>query len=306
MKVSVAIPTYGRDEVLTATIAHVLALEPPADEVLVIDQTPRHEPATERRLEAWHRDGAIVWIRLPRPSIPHAMNEALRRASGDVVLYLDDDLVPARALVARHREALERSGADAVVGQILQPGERPGDTPPAAARTRLDDLEFRFNGSSGAFVTNVMAGNLSVRRERALAIGAFDERFTTTAYRFETDFAWRLAGAGGTIWFEPSASVDHLKAGRGGLRTWGEHLRSASPAHSTGDYYFALKHLRGGTLLGYVARRMRRSILSRFDVTHPWWIPLKAIREVRALIEARRLYAGTTSAATTSGSAAPR
>jgi GT2 family glycosyltransferase len=286
--VSIAIPTYGRDAVLVDTLRCVLDLDPRADEVLVIDQTPRHHEPTERQLTAWSQQGTIRWLRLDWPSIPHAMNEALRTATSDVVLFLDDDLIPSRELVARHRSAIETQRADAVVGQILQPGERPF---PFAdrKRSRIDDLEFPFNASSGAAVTNVMAGNLAVVRERALAIGGFDENFTTTAYRFETDFAWRLLDAGGTIWFEPSASIDHLKADRGGLRVWGEHLRSASPAHSTGDYYFALMNLPRASRLGYFARRLRRNAFSRFDVTHPWWIPVKVVREARALLQASAL-----------------
>ena len=281
--ISVAIPTYGRDSVLVETVRHVLNLDPRADEVLVIDQTPRHDDVTEQQLETWSRDGSIRWLRLERPSIPHAMNEALRAATSDVVLFLDDDLIPSPQLIAKHREAIQR--ADAVVGQILQPGEEPiafADR----KRSRIDDLAFPFNANSGMPITNVMAGNLAVVRRRALAIGGFDENFTTTAYRFETDFAWRLLDAGATIWFEPSASIRHLKAARGGLRVWGEHLRSASPAHSTGDYYFALLHLPRRSLPGYFARRVRQNAFSRFDVTHPWWIPVKLIREMRALGQA--------------------
>ena len=270
---------------LVDTLRHVLELDPRADEVLVIDQTPRHDEATERQLDAWSRQDAIRWVRLGAPSIPHAMNEALRIATSDVVLFLDDDLIPSPGLIAAHRAAIGRPRVEAVVGQILQPGEEPV-TFVDQKRNRIDDLGFPFNANSGAQVTNVMAGNLAVVRERALAIGGFDENFTTTAYRFETDFAWRLLDRGGTIWFEPSASIRHLKADRGGLRVWGEHLRSASPAHSTGDYYFALMNLPRGSRPGYFARRLRRNAFSRFDVTHPWWIPVKVVREARALLQA--------------------
>src|SRR6266550_2237949 len=127
--VSIAIPTFGRDEVLIETLRHVLNLDPRADEVLVIDQTPRHDEATERQLDSWSRDGAIRLLQLDRPSIPHAMNEALRQAAGKVVLYLDDDVIPSRDLVARYRVAIESQDADAVIGQVLQPGEVPVPLP---------------------------------------------------------------------------------------------------------------------------------------------------------------------------------
>ena len=37
--ITVAIPTYGRDQILVDTIRRVLALVPPAAEVIVLDQT---------------------------------------------------------------------------------------------------------------------------------------------------------------------------------------------------------------------------------------------------------------------------
>jgi len=103
--------------------------------------------------------------------------------------------------------------------------------------------KFRFHSDRGRFLTNVMAGNLSVDRERALAIGGFDENFIGAAYRFETEFCHspgRRQAA--TIWFEPRASIHHLKLATGGLRSFGDHRSTASPVHSAGDYYFAILH----------------------------------------------------------------
>ena len=80
MKLTVAIPTYGRDGVLTASIADLLALDPPPWELLIVDQTPRHDADTEARLARWHEEGHIRWLRLERPSITGAMNRALLEA----------------------------------------------------------------------------------------------------------------------------------------------------------------------------------------------------------------------------------
>ena len=83
MTLSVAIPTYGRDQVLIDSVAALLALDPPPFELLVVDQTPRHDPAIEERLAAWQEEGRIRWLRLPTPSITGAMNRALQEACGE-------------------------------------------------------------------------------------------------------------------------------------------------------------------------------------------------------------------------------
>ena len=280
--ITIAIPTYNRGAILVETIERLLALEPRADAIVIADQTRDHPHDVEQALERWSRDGAIEWLRLPEPSIPHAMNEALVAAKTKLVLFLDDDLIPARDLAGAHVAAHREHDVWAVAGQVLQPGEEP------EAFDGADDLEFHFNSDRGRMITNVMAGNLSVDRARALQIGGFDENFVGAAYRFETDFAMRIAAAGGTIWFEPRASIHHLKLSSGGLRTFGDHRAVASPAHTTGDYYFALQHV--PHFWRYAARRLAKNVLTRYHAAHPWTIPAKIAGELRGLALARKMH----------------
>jgi GT2 family glycosyltransferase len=276
--ITVVIPTYNRGAIVVETLRRLFALTPPADAIIVVDQSPEANPELAR----WQTEGKIRHLRLDAPSIPHAMNVALQEASTPLVLFLDDDIEPSPTLIAAHTESHRDHGATAVVGQILQPGDVPThiDQP-------VDDLEFRFHSDRGRFLTNVMAGNLSVDRERALDIGGFDENFIGAAYRFETEFAIRLAAAGGTIWFEPRASIHHLKLATGGLRSFGDHRSTASPAHSAGDYYFALLHR--PPLWRYALTRIRRNVATRYHLRHPWAIPTKLVGELRGLLLARRL-----------------
>src|ERR1051325_9204888 len=120
--VTIAIPTYRRGSILTETLQGLLALPERAAEIIVADQTPSYEPEIEERLVTWARQGEIRWMRLPSPSIPHAMNEALRAARTRIVLYVDDDIIATPHFVAEHERAYE-PGVWAVVGQVLQPGE---------------------------------------------------------------------------------------------------------------------------------------------------------------------------------------
>lgn len=270
--ITIAIPTFNRQQIAVETIVRLLPFGAP---IVVVDQTPApYEPLASL---------PVRLIRLPEPSIPHAMNVAVDAAATDLVLFLDDDVIPSAALLDAHAEAHRDPAVWAVVGQILQPGETPEHvTQPD------DDLEFHFNADELRDVTNVMAGNLSVKRARFLELGGFDENFVGVAYRFESDFALRATAAGGKIRFEPRASIDHLKLPTGGLRSYGDHRTSASPMHSAGDYYFALYHR--PPLWRYVLRRLRANVLTRFHAAHPWTIPAKLVGEVRGLLLGRRLY----------------
>ncbi|MEO8033154.1 MAG: glycosyltransferase [Acidobacteriota bacterium] len=283
--ITVAIPTFNRGAILVETIGRLIALEVRADAILIVDQTPLHPPEVESQLEAWSKEGTIRWLRLPQPSIPKAMNRALREVGSPVILFLDDDVEPSPGLIAAHAAAHRDAGIWAVVGQVLQPGESPQHFPRPG-----DDLEFRFNHDEAADVTNVIACNLSVKGEKAIGVGGFDENYIGAAYRFETDFSLRVAGAGGIVRFEPLASVRHLKLATGGLRSYGDHLVTASPLHSVGDYYFALQHRRD--LARYVGRRLLKNVITRYHVSHPWTIPTKLVGEFRGWMLARRLRRG--------------
>jgi GT2 family glycosyltransferase len=290
--VSVVIPTYCREKVLIDTIALVLALDEPPTEVLVVDQTPVHDAETEASLRTWEMSGRVRWLRVPRPSIPGAMNLGLREATGPVVLFLDDDVIPWKGLITAHRANYEEPETFAVAGMVLQPGEEPGQDLSArdVGGGIRKDLGFEFNSTGRTPVWNVIAANMSVRKTAALQSGGFDERFVGVSYRFETEFCRRLWRAGGTVIFEPRAAVGHLKAPAGGTRVHGAHLTSSGPEHSVGDYYFAMLEAQGLERWTYVAARLSRAAITKFHLTHPWWIPTKLLGESRGLCLAWRLH----------------
>ena len=289
--ISVVIPTFGRDEVLTDTIGQFLAQDPRAAEIVVVDQTVVHEPEARLRLEAWERDGSIRWLRPPTASQPLAMNQGLLAATSPLVLFVDDDIRIEPGFVAGHAAYASDASVAAVIGQILQPGESPlegfvhqPDDGPFA------DFEFPFRSATPAWIRNGMSGNMSVKRELAIALGGFDENFLApVSYRFDSDFCARLVAAGHRIRFDPKPRIHHLRAMRGGTRSLGSHLTSASPMHGIGDYYYALRRGLGFETLSYILRRPFREVATRFHLRHPWWIPVKFVGELRGLCSAIRL-----------------
>ncbi|MCA9079622.1 MAG: glycosyltransferase family 2 protein, partial [Planctomycetaceae bacterium] len=214
---SVVIPTYQRDQVLIDTLRSLLQERSAMAELVIVDQSEQHDNTTAAQLEAWAARGDIRWIRRDAPGIPQAMNAGLLAAKSDLVLFLDDDIVPSPGLVAAHRRAHANRTVAAVVGQVIQPWQQPEQIEPPHRLTGLQtDFDFPFHSTISGPVRNVMAGNLSVVRETAIAIGGFDEQFIGSAYRFETEFARRLNAAGETIWFSGDASIRHLRVPSGG------------------------------------------------------------------------------------------
>lgn len=269
--VSIVIPTFRRERVLLDTIAHVRALRGPPHEIIVVDQTPTHEPDTTSALTALAAAGDIRWVRLEQPSITHAMNVGLEAAGGDVVLFLDDDVVPDTDLLSAHAAA-HAAGSHIVAGRVLQPWDDP--------LASDDPASFRFSSRRRQWIREVMGGNLSVSRSLARRLGGFDENFVRVAYRFEAEFAARALAAGERILFEPAATLRHLKVPSGGTRSFGDHLRTAGPGHTVGAYYHLMRARNEPGRLRQILLRPLRAVRTRHHALHPWWIPATLLAEL--------------------------
>lgn len=263
------IPTLDRGEVLLETLESLSKLRPAAEEILVVDQTERHAPAIEAGLRELEARGTVHRVRMRPPSIPGAMNRGLCLARGAVVLFVDDDVAPAAELFAAHLEAHAARKGEIIAGQVLQPGE---------SAEPLTGPRYAFRSSVPQEVREVIGCNFSVDRDLALRIGGFDELFVRVAYRFEADFCDRARAAGATIFHEPKASLRHLKTPRGGTRAYGDFLRSFSPSHSVGEYYYLLRRRPSGFLRSFLARPLK-AVATRHHLRRPWWIPATLFAE---------------------------
>ncbi len=246
------------------TIEALLRLNPAPAEILIVDQTSQHEPETREALTRLDGERKISWIRLEQPSITRAMNTGLEQARGEVVLFLDDDIIPHANLLAAHASA-QTEGCNVVAGQVLQPGEEPLDEA-AGSDT------FLFRSARKQLITELMGGNFSIKRRLALGLGGFDENFVHVAYRFEAEFAERVLAAGERILFEPAASIRHLKATRGGTRSYGHHLTTVRPSHAVGAYYYLLRSRTSPHRFLNILRRPLRAVRTRHHLARPWWI----------------------------------
>lgn len=280
MLITIAIPTYQRGTILLETIDQLRQLVPASLEIIIVDQTTNHELEVERTLANLHTQHIIHWHRLPEPSITHAMNVALQLAKSEIVLFLDDDIIPDKNLVSAHLKAHKQ--ADLVAGQVLQPGEQPLPLQPGES--------FRFNSTKTCEITEFIGCNFSVNREKALAIGGFDENFQGAAFLYEAEFSNRFTKHFGLILFEPKASLRHLRIQRGGTRAHGHHLRTIKPTHSVGAYYYLLK-AKPPHWWRKALWRPFRSVRTRHHLRHPWWIIPSLLAEVGGFLWALKLLA---------------
>lgn len=272
---TIAIPTFGREEVLINTVQQLLNLTKDQDEILVIDQTKSHKLKTDEELRKMSADGRIIHIRLEFPSITRAMNVALRKAKSERVLFLDDDIIPDEDLIDAHKEAGKRNPESIVAGRVLQPWHK--------GKADKSSDPFLFNSVDCREIDSFMAGNVSVPRKKAIDLGGFDTNFVRVAYHFEAEFSYRWKRGGGEIIYEPKALIHHLKVIEGGTRSYGNHLQTIKPDHAVGRYYynFCRFGLKKGVWISL--KQTITSVATKHHLKNPIWIPLTIIAELRGL-----------------------
>jgi GT2 family glycosyltransferase len=264
--VSVIIPTYRREAPLRRCVADVLAQRHGAFEVLVVDQSPEHDPETWAVLHALPPHAQHV--RLTRPSVTAAVNVGARLAKAPVLLFLDDDIeIPQPDLLARHAHHYDDATIAGVVGRIVHADAR-GDLPRPAAAGPLAFLDVNFDHPYAMDVPTAAGANMSFRREIVERLGGFDERYTANAFRWETDFSLRVIRSGYRIRYDPDARVVHHYGTPGGCDN--ENLLGRTAASHAwyepffrNNVYFALKLLPRGDRARFLWRLYREHVANR-------------------------------------------
>jgi len=259
----------------------------PAHEIIVVDQTAEPDEMTRGELENWHQQGRIRWLRQSEPNASKARNVGALAATGDVVLFLDDDIRIKADFLSAYAETFERTGAMAVSGQVLEGDAKTVDEMlPKAFDPEIGWLYFRKNYSKECETTFMMSGNFAVLRNTFLTLGGMDENYERGAFREEADFLQRFIQAGYLFTYQPKASIYHLGytgAPEGGSRTWIKNKRIAGFHHCVGDWYFNLRYAHKRLRNQLFWKSFRFFVVNRYNVTHPWWLPILLIRWILAL-----------------------
>lgn len=287
LRISCVIPTFNRGPVLVRSLEMLLDQTYQADEIIIVDQSTEVPPEVGERLRKMAESGKIQWIRQTEPNASMARNRGALASSGDVILFLDDDIIVESDFIESYALAFADEGVRGVAGQILE-GDRetvdeldPRATDPEVGWTYCTRNYTR--PIEGAFV---ISANMGVRRADFFAVGGMNERYYRGAYREEGDFAQRWRKSGRVFHFRPDVSLYHL--GGAGVPSGGQrHWTYKSPQwmgwhHYFGDWYFILCHATWRTLPPLLLGSLRAAGFKKTNVRRPWMIPVHTFRWLSA------------------------
>lgn len=250
---TIAVCTRDRLDDLERCLLALDTLPDDGQEVLVVDSASR-DGAAVRAVAERHR--GVHYVREERPGLDIARNRAMRDASGEIVVFCDDDAV----VDTNWLRAMSGNFGDprtlCVTGLIL-PQEL--ETP---AQEWFENTNSFSRGYSRVvhdgvdhdpfFVSRVGAGaSMALRRSVLDILGPFDEALdagTPTRSGGDHDYFTRILAGGYRIVYDPAALSWHRHR-----RDWSE-LRSAIQGYGTGVWaYLTRQLLQGEWRASYVA-----------------------------------------------------
>lgn len=284
--VSAIVPTLDRRALLLELLTSLAQQTRLPDEIVVICQdgapAPDDLPATVAQ--------RLRWIVTPPSSPAAARNQGARESTGELLLFLEDDIqVPDRHFVAHHLRWYGAPPVDGVHGAVCQAGEQLPATPELPADATAADWLIRSpNCRRRQTAVGLAGGNLSLRRQLFDAVGGFDERFGRAE---DKDLGLRLFRAGAVMLHDPEAMVVHLRApgGTRDRRSLADRWRGLfRPEPHPGELLLHLVHFPGRPARGHARRRLGK-IWSGRGLLAPHRAAVRTLRLVRSWRVARRL-----------------
>ena len=125
-KVSVIIATLGREAELATTLGTVRGGTVKPNEIIVVDGTAgRTAEPVVGKFAADSDDTEFVYVHT-KPGLPGQRNAGLERASGDIILFLDDDVVLEADFLVELLSAYRDPGVGGATGLIINQAPTPG------------------------------------------------------------------------------------------------------------------------------------------------------------------------------------
>jgi len=238
---SVLIPSLNRGRLLHDTVLQVLKQRFTDLELWVVDQSDPEQHAINAQFFAGVADSRLRYVHLDRKGLPNARNEAIARAAGKILLFLDDDVILIHDdFLDAHVRAYEDPRVGGVTGRIVERSVRPNTKTTASHISPGGRTMTNLWGTDRMEIPSLKGANMSYRAEAVHQVGGFDRNYIGTALLEDTDYSHRVRVAGWKLIFEPAAELVHLSALTGGVRV--EDALRAERWRFRSTAYYVRKH----------------------------------------------------------------
>jgi GT2 family glycosyltransferase len=207
---TVIVPTCNRRDLLDRLLASLEGEWQDLEEVLVVVNA-----TTDDTLALLEHHSALRpklrFLERKAPGKSGALNHAIGACRGEFLAFVDDDVVVRPGWAAGYLRAFRDTQASALQGRILMPEAVQSDSELMDQVRRMRTHVVVDYGLACRSRHSLTGANMAVRRSTLERVGLFDERLGPGASGLceDTDLAWRILGAGGSIQYVAQATVEH-------------------------------------------------------------------------------------------------
>jgi glycosyltransferase involved in cell wall biosynthesis len=218
MNITVILCTYNRSQSLSKALDSVAVSTLPKSvewEVLVVDNNSKDQ--TREVIEEYCRryPGRFRYLFEPQPGKSHALKTGIQEAQGDILAFMDDDVIVEPTWLQNLTTALHDGQWVGAGGRILP--EQTFSPPrwlPLQDRYALAPFAlFDLGPKAGALTEPPFGTNMAFRKKVFEKYGGFrtdlGPRPGSEIRNEDTEFGHRLLAAGERLRYEPSAVVYH-------------------------------------------------------------------------------------------------
>jgi O-antigen biosynthesis protein len=267
---SVIVCTYNGSRTIRDTLEGLRKVDYPNLEIIVVN-----DGSTDRTPELVKKF-PVQLITTENRGLSAARNTGWQTATGEFVVYIDDDAFPDPHWL-KYLAATLMNGSHAAAGgpNLLPPGD--GDIAQCVMNAPGGPVHVMLTDTVAEHIPGC---NMAFRRSALEAIGGFDPQFRAAGD--DVDVCWRLQHQGWTVGFNPAAQVWHHR--RNSIRAYWRQQRGYGKAEALlerkwPEKYNAIGHIKwAGQLYG---RGLTR-ILGRVQrVYHGYWgtAPFQGLHE---------------------------
>ena len=255
MKFSIVIPTHQRRELVSRNVGALEGqTERDFEAIVVVDGST---DGTARSLRQLDLPFPLTVVEQANLGAGAARNAGAAAASGDVLVFLDDDMEADPRLLVEHERSRDE-GADVVLGDLpLHPASPRNLLSWGVGQWAHERSERLSQPGAEIGLGDLLTGQISISRDEFERLGGFDSAFTREGLfgGEDVDFCYRVLQSGLRIVFNPAAvSRQYYDVDPG------QYLRRAREAGRSGQE-LALKYPepagKFGRIQGFHRRRDR-------------------------------------------------
>ena len=214
---TVALCTHNHADRLERTLADLAQLKPPQAswEFLVVDNGCSDGTNDLLARHVWPDGWQVRVVREEKLGLSNARNRAIADASGDYVIFMDDDETADPDWLCAFERAILAHDPDAFGGRIRVLFE---DMRPTWLKDELLGFLGELNRAESVVpltdpYTSFYGGNFGIRKTVCNRVGAFNamlgRKGSDNTGGEEVDFYRRLLDAGFKVWWTPEAIIYH-------------------------------------------------------------------------------------------------